>query len=252
MSNPTMTIAELEFSVTAACSLACAECGFFVPHQPAPTFLPAAEELRHGLACLEAAGVEVGSIAIVGGEATLAPAALAAVLEVARLATNLHRVELVTNGLTPKGLPPSSLDFIDRLSLSDYTADEALCEAWRVWLAKHAPHIRIRPAATRPLGRNAAGGRFGRDRRAGGIRQLLVSEALRHDRARPLVRLFANPEVATRCRGIATHRLDDAGRHSGLFAGCCRSRLVSHMHPDGRSAHRRARRATGRQNRTTA
>ncbi|MCA9696619.1 MAG: hypothetical protein KC431_03755, partial [Myxococcales bacterium] len=135
------SIPELEVSVTAACSLACADCGFFVPRQPAPWDGDPRRAFGDALACLGRAAVEIESLAVLGGEATLAPGLLADVLQVARRAEFVARVELVTNGLTPKGLPLAALASIDRLSLSDYTDDDALGEAWRSWLARHTPQV---------------------------------------------------------------------------------------------------------------
>lgn len=134
-------IPEVEVSVTAACSLACAHCGFLVPEQPEPAVGDPARALEDALAVLERTGLVIGSLAVLGGEATLAPRTLAAALRIARRSPVVQRVELVTNGLTPKGLPVSALADIQRFSLSDYTADTGLADAWKSWLARTAPHI---------------------------------------------------------------------------------------------------------------
>ncbi len=136
-------IKELEVSVTEVCSLQCAHCGFFVPQQPKPALLHAVVELQEGLGTLDRLGIQVGSLALVGGEATLSPQALAGALRVARKADNVARVELVTNGLTPKGLLRDALSDIDRLSLSDYTGDGALADAWRTFLSRRAPQVKF-------------------------------------------------------------------------------------------------------------
>ncbi|MCA9546374.1 MAG: hypothetical protein KC613_18340 [Myxococcales bacterium] len=141
---PTLVIPEVEVSVTAACSLACAQCGFFVPDQPRPFDGPAQDGLIQALTVLEQAGVRITSLALLGGEATLAPAALLACAQVARASPAVERVEVVTNGLTPKGLPAALLPLIDRLSLSDYTADDELASAWARFLERVAPEVEFR------------------------------------------------------------------------------------------------------------
>lgn len=134
-------IPEVEVSVTASCSLACRHCGFAVPDQPRPFLIDPVRELESALRRLDALDFEIGSLALLGGEAMLAPRSLEAMLGVAAAAGCVRRVELVTNGLTPKGLSLRALGFVKRLSLSDYTSDGALAEAWRAWLASRAPHL---------------------------------------------------------------------------------------------------------------
>lgn len=139
-----MLLKEVEVSVTERCSLACAHCGFMVPNQPRPSSSDPARDLELSLAHLSRLGFTVGSLAVLGGEATLARRELAQTLRVARAAPNVGRIELVTNGLTPAGLDRKSLPYIDRLSLSDYTDDDRLASAWRLWLSRAAPEVEFR------------------------------------------------------------------------------------------------------------
>lgn len=134
-------IPEVEVSLTAACTLACAHCGFLVPQQPPPALRDPVEELADALACLERNSIVIGSLALLGGEATLVPAALGAAIRVAASSAIVGRVELVTNGLSPKGLSAEALQHLGRLSLSDYTDDDALAERWRSWLAQAGPGV---------------------------------------------------------------------------------------------------------------
>jgi hypothetical protein len=136
-----MLLKEVEVSITARCSLACAHCGFMVPNQPIPYVANAVVEMTTALNHLERLGFTVGSLAVVGGEATLEKHGLAAALSAAANAPNVQRVELVTNGLTPGGLALEALAHVDRLSLSDYTEDGLLAQAWQAWLGEVAPHI---------------------------------------------------------------------------------------------------------------
>lgn len=128
-------IPEVEVSINSACSLSCAECGFLVPNQPHPaTGRDPVVELEEMLRRLEEADVRIGSVALLGGEATLAPRTLERSVDLLAKSNIVERVELVTNGLTPQGLPSACLSNIDRISLSDYTGDDRLADAWRCWL----------------------------------------------------------------------------------------------------------------------
>jgi len=139
-----MRLKEVEVSITEHCSLACEHCGFMVPDQPRPSVGEPAEELAASLSHLHRLGFAVGSLAILGGEATLAKGALLETLRVASAAPNVQRVELVTNGLTPGGLPQEALPYVDRLSLSDYTDDDRLASAWKLWLSVQASHVEFK------------------------------------------------------------------------------------------------------------
>lgn len=103
----------------------------------------AVTELAVALKHLERCGVTIGSLALLGGEATLAKSALRGALEVAGAANNVQAVELVTNGLTPRGVAPDALTHVNRVSLSDYTHNTQLADAWTRWLAAVAPHVEL-------------------------------------------------------------------------------------------------------------
>jgi len=112
-----------------------------VPRQPRPHLDDAVVEFADALACLERAGIEIGSLALLGGEATLASSTLREATRMAASSPVVRQVEVVTNGLSPKGLPTDSLRYIDRISLSDYTADGVLADRWRAWLHRAGPDI---------------------------------------------------------------------------------------------------------------
>jgi hypothetical protein len=134
-------IPEVEVSITAACTLACAECGFFVPRQPAPVLSDGADATGDMLVQIERAGLRIGSLAVLGGEATLAPQRLHDAVKAAAESAAVDKVELVTNGLTPQGLEERTLPYLNRISLSDYTGDDELAAAWSAWLSWCGPHI---------------------------------------------------------------------------------------------------------------
>jgi len=136
-------IREAEFSITAACTLRCEHCGFYVPEQPNPHDGDAGGALGHMLSQLERIGVRIDSLALLGGEATLAPRELNHAIAAARSSPTVGRLELVTNGLTPQGLPPETARRVDRISLSDYTHDSALADAWQSWMRRFAPSVEL-------------------------------------------------------------------------------------------------------------
>ncbi len=134
-------IPEAEVSLTELCTLACAHCGFLVPKQPRPALKDVITELVNALACLERNQIRIGSLALLGGEATLVPSLLLSALRIVSSSSVVGRVEVVTNGLSPKGLASDALQHVDRLSLSDYTADGVLAKRWRDWLRRAGPDV---------------------------------------------------------------------------------------------------------------
>jgi hypothetical protein len=54
-----------------------------------------------------------------------------------------HRLEVVSNGLTPRGLTPTTLANLDRLTISVYGLDELLLEHWRAWIGQTAPSVEL-------------------------------------------------------------------------------------------------------------
>ncbi|NJK33036.1 MAG: hypothetical protein HC927_11855 [Deltaproteobacteria bacterium] len=78
-----------------------------------------------------------------GGEPTLSPAPLERAVACFRAIDSVQRLEVVTNGLTPRGCTPQVLQQIDRLSISLYTEDPDLPEQWRRWIGEVAPHVEL-------------------------------------------------------------------------------------------------------------
>jgi hypothetical protein len=134
-------IPELEVSITARCTLACKECGFLVPDQPSPALGDPVDELAGSLRVLRDAGVRIGSLAVLGGEPTLHGPLLERAVVAFRALDVAERIEVVSNGLTPRGLTPTAARTIDRLTVSDYGLAPALLARWREWLALVAPAV---------------------------------------------------------------------------------------------------------------
>jgi hypothetical protein len=53
------------------------------------------------------------------------------------------RLEVVTNGLTPRGLTKISLQKIDRLSISVYGLGEVIRDRYHAWISLVAPHVEL-------------------------------------------------------------------------------------------------------------
>ena len=132
---------EVEVSITSRCTLACAECGFLVPQQPEPSIGEPVAELATALQVLQSLGVRIGSLAVLGGEPTMNGPLLERALIAFSAVGIAERLEVVTNGLTPRGLTATSLRLIGRLSVSVYGLSEGLLERYRTWLQIVAPHI---------------------------------------------------------------------------------------------------------------
>lgn len=137
------TIRELEVSITSRCSLACANCGFLVPDQPEPTHGEPIAEIGGALDILARSGARVRSLAVLGGEPTIDGRLLERALSRIAATGIAERLEVVTNGLTPRGLTGEALKLIDRLSISSYGLGEMLLEQYRTWLQLAAPHIEL-------------------------------------------------------------------------------------------------------------
>jgi len=135
-------IKELEVSITSSCTLACANCGFLVPNQPAPAMGEPVAEITAALDVLYQAGVRVGSLAILGGEPTIDGRLLQRASSAIATTRIAKRLEVVSNGLTPRGLK-ASLQYIDRLSISVYGFGQALLDRYRTWMNLAAPHVEL-------------------------------------------------------------------------------------------------------------
>jgi hypothetical protein len=134
---------EVEVSITTACTLRCAQCGFLVPEQPLPSLGETIIELTEGLSVLVDLGISIRSLAILGGEPTLAPRLLTRACREFSALKHVGRIEVVSNGLSPSGLELACLEFIDRFTLSAYTEDHRLADRWRQWLLAAAPAIEL-------------------------------------------------------------------------------------------------------------
>ncbi|CRP99463.1 radical SAM protein [Pseudomonas aeruginosa] len=139
----TFHIRELEISITSRCTLACAHCGFLVPEQPSPSIGEPVAEIAETLANLFKAGVRVQSLAVLGGEPTIDGRLLERALTRFSAVGIAERLEVVTNGLTPRGLTKASLQHIDRLSISVYGLGDAILDRYRTWISLVAPHLEL-------------------------------------------------------------------------------------------------------------
>lgn len=137
-------IPELELSINAKCNLRCKECGFFTPHQIKPTLLDdVVYEHTQALKVLQKCNIQVGSLAILGGEPTITPLVLENALLSFSKINNIKNIEVVSNGLYPKGLTQTSLRLMNKLSISVYENNNNFLEAWKSFIVKHAPHINL-------------------------------------------------------------------------------------------------------------
>ena len=135
-------IPEAEISIVRRCSLQCMECGFNVPNQPIPWKEPA-KEIMQCIDHLHREKISIGNLALLGGEATLAPAILNELSSLLYKHPAINQLELVTNGLTPQGVFPESLKYFGRISISQYTEDECLLQSWERWIRRHSPETEV-------------------------------------------------------------------------------------------------------------
>jgi|TARA_X000001388_G_C2234151_1_gene124519 hypothetical protein len=138
-----LQIRELEISITARCTLACDNCGFVVPHQPTPYLDDPITEISDSLTHLHRAGVRIASLAILGGEPTIDRQLLETVLRTVASIGIAERIEVVTNGLTPRGLSRLALHHINRLSVSVYGLGAEILDLYRTWIGLVAPHVEL-------------------------------------------------------------------------------------------------------------
>jgi len=129
----------MEISITHRCNLLCDHCGFKIPHQPQPFLADPLTEIESSLTILHKLNIHVGSIAIMRGEAALVPRLLEETLSRVRAIGISERLELVTNGLVPKGISDSCLRLIDRLSISTYFKNHELELLWRQRVERVSP-----------------------------------------------------------------------------------------------------------------
>jgi hypothetical protein len=135
-------IPEAEISLVHRCTLQCNECGFNIPNQSVPWIDPIAE-ISTCLDILLQEEISIGSLALLGGEATLVPEILAEVAKIVYSHPVVAELELVTNGLTPQGLRTDVLECFNRISISQYTEDDKLVSAWCRWVERFAPNVEV-------------------------------------------------------------------------------------------------------------
>lgn len=146
MSNAvlTKTIPELELSINNKCNLQCSECGFHIPHQPEPAFQnDILKEHCSSLNVLLRNNIEIGSLAVLGGEPTLNSYLLESAVSQFSQFSNIRQIEVVTNGLNPKGFTEKTLGLIQKISVSVYKNDLEFIDAWKKFVNKKAPHINL-------------------------------------------------------------------------------------------------------------
>lgn len=130
------TIRELELSVNSQCNLNCIGCGFNVPNQLTPYSELGVDEHITALVNLKRCGIKINKIVIAGGEATIFKDLYSTVKRIKSL--NISKeVELVTNGLYPKGLSSDLLNILDSIVISDYIKTNTFESAWNEFLQGH-------------------------------------------------------------------------------------------------------------------
>jgi hypothetical protein len=135
-------IPEAEISLVHRCTLRCNECGFNVPNQSVPWINPI-EEISTCLDILHREDISIGSLALLGGEATLVPEILSEVAKIVYSHPVVMELELVTNGLTPQGLHIDVLQCFNRISISQYTEGDELVSTWSKWIERFAPTVEV-------------------------------------------------------------------------------------------------------------
>lgn len=141
--NYAFSINELELSINNTCNLCCSECGFLIPYQPKPALYE--NILEEHCKCLEILcknNIEIKSLAILGGEPTLNANFLEKATESFSSFENIRQLEVVTNGLNPKGFSQKTLDLVQKISVSVYKDDVDFVELWKIFLKRRAPHIK--------------------------------------------------------------------------------------------------------------
>lgn len=126
-------IRELEISLTNVCNLTCVGCGFAVPNQALPFDSQGVRHHLNSLEILGAAGVRVKRIVLVGGEAALVEGLAEFILQLRKINV-CDEIELVTNGLYPRGINANILKELDRFVVSDYVYDDEFEGLWLHYL----------------------------------------------------------------------------------------------------------------------
>ncbi|WP_261859334.1 GTP 3',8-cyclase MoaA family protein [Photobacterium sanguinicancri] len=126
-------IRELELSITNQCNLNCHRCGFNIPNQVTPVNGEGIDEHITSLRLLKTCGVKVEKIVIAGGEASLSKSLNDHLIEIRKVGIS-EQIEVVTNGLYPKGITKNTLANLDSLVISDYVMTEEFENIWRQYI----------------------------------------------------------------------------------------------------------------------
>ncbi|KMV31466.1 hypothetical protein AB733_04915 [Photobacterium swingsii] len=126
-------IRELELSITNKCNLNCLGCGFNIPKQVTPVNGQRIDEHIKSLELLKSCGVKVEKIIISGGEASLSRNLNKYLVDILKVGIS-EQIEIVTNGLYPKGINRETLANLDSLIISDYVMTEEFEGTWRQYI----------------------------------------------------------------------------------------------------------------------
>lgn len=130
-------IRELELTLTNKCNLTCFGCGFDVPNQIAATDDGAGiDQHLQALVRLREIGISVAKIVLVGGEAALVKDLDEQIFKMREIGI-CQEIELVTNGLYPRGVTTQVLSKIDSLVISDYICTAEFSDLWERYLNKN-------------------------------------------------------------------------------------------------------------------
>ena len=127
-------IRELELSITNKCNLTCRGCGFNVPHQIKPVIGTGIDEHILSLIHLKNTGIKIGKIILVGGEVTLEKNLFEYIIKIKDIGIS-DEIELVTNGLYPKGVTKKILNNLDSFVISDYVVTDRFERLWYQYLS---------------------------------------------------------------------------------------------------------------------
>ena len=126
-------IRELELSITNQCNLNCRGCGFNIPNQVVPVNGEGIDEHIKSLRLLKSCGIKIDKIVIAGGEASLSKKLGDYLIEIRKIGIS-EQIELVTNGLYPRGITKDALVDIDSFVISDYVMTEEFENIWRQYI----------------------------------------------------------------------------------------------------------------------
>ena len=127
-------IRELEITITSKCNLTCFGCGFNVPNQiSAVDGGKGIEQHIDALIKMKDIGISIDKIVIVGGEAALV-SGLEAIIDQINAVGVCSQIELVTNGLYPRGVTKGVLKRLDSFVISDYICTDKFSVLWKDYL----------------------------------------------------------------------------------------------------------------------